>query len=74
MTEVLNSSAACSPSPSSRALIEREPVNPDIPASIHKSPIAYDADQQALFAAPKRSSPYLYCSIQYRRNSEPQGP
>ena len=52
MTEVMKSLRRLFSVAIEQGLIECEPVKLDIPARIHKSPIAYDdADQQALLAA-----------------------
>ena len=58
MTEVLKSLRRLFTVAIEQGLIAREPVKLDIPARIHKSPIAYDdADQQALLAAAQALGP-----------------
>jgi hypothetical protein len=58
MTEVLKTLRRLFSVAIEQGLIEREPVKLDIPARIHKSPIAYDdADQQALLAAAQALGP-----------------
>ena len=58
MTEVLKTLRRLFIVAIEQGFIEREPVKLDIPARIHKSPIAYDdADQQALLAAAQALGP-----------------
>ncbi len=58
MTEVLKTLRRLFSVAVAQGLLEHEPVRLDIPARIHKNPIAYDdADQQALLAAAQPLGP-----------------